>query len=124
MAIVATYAGESEQNNTKGLLFNLGFSGNYGVNGVGDLINLNPNAVLDPKAKYNLILAQPPENPGVNAEFIGGYYVQLQPNVNPTLSNLGCRVYAPAGAELATNAAYPAAVIGGSVQIEVFLPLQ
>jgi hypothetical protein len=124
MAIKAAYAGSTDHNNSKGLLFKLTFSGNYGVNGVGDLVDLSPNAVSDPGSDYNQPLCQAPKNPGVESENLGGYYIQLTPNANPSLSNLGVRVFAPGGGELATNAAYAAAVTGGSATILAFLPLQ
>lgn len=129
--IQATYAGSTEHDNTKGLLFKLAFSGNYGVNGVGDLVNLapyeqssNPNGILDPNVNYDLILVEPPQNVGVFNEALGGSYTQLQPNANPTLANLGVRMFEPGGGEKATNAAYTAAELAGSVTILAFVPLQ
>jgi|WetSurMetagenome_2_1015567.scaffolds.fasta_scaffold112313_2 hypothetical protein len=129
--IQASYAGEVEYNNTKGILLKLAFTKFYGVNGVGDLLNLapyeseqNPNGILDPKLAYNTIIGEPPEKIGVFNEDLGGYYIQLTPNANPTLVNLGVRVFAPGGAELNTNQAYPAAMLNGSATLEVFLPLQ
>jgi hypothetical protein len=122
--VKATYAGEAERNNTKGLLFKLKFTGNYGVNGVGDLLDLSPGAIADPTLSYNLILNQPPSNLGVTNEVLGGSYVALLPNANPTLQNLGVLMYEPGGAEKATNAAYTAAELAGFVEILVFVPLQ
>lgn len=124
MAVKATYAGEIERNNTKGLLFKLKFTGNYGVNGVGDLLDLTPGAVADPLLAYNLILDLPPTNLAVLNEPLGGSYIALLPNANPTLQNLGVLVYSPAGAEKATNAAYTAGELAGFVEIAVFVPLQ
>src|ERR1700743_542130 len=109
MAVKATYAGEAEQNNTKGLLFKLTFTGNYGVNGVGDLLDLSPGAIADPNLSYNLILAQPPKNFGVQNNQLGGSYIELLANAVPTLKNLGVIMYEPGGGEKATNAAYTAA---------------
>ena len=60
--ISLSYQGETERNNTKGLLFKAKFVGFYGLNGVGDLLNLapvegdNPNGVTDPYNAYNMIL--------------------------------------------------------------------
>lgn len=129
--IQATYAGEVEYNNTKGLMFKLTFSGNYGGKGVGDLINLapvqsgsNPTGVLDPNNAYNLILDQPPKNFGVLNTLLGGSYVGLNPNANPTLKNLGVLMYEPGGAEKDTGAAYTAAELAGSVLMVAFVPLQ
>lgn len=122
--IKATYAGETEYNNTKGLLFNLAFSGNYGVAGVGDLVDLTPSAVADPNLAYNLILDQATKNVGVENTQLGGSYISLKPNANPTLANLGVVMYEPGGAEKATNAAYTAAELAGTVKIVAYVPLQ
>lgn len=129
--ILATYDGEIEWANSKGLLFKLAFSGDYGQNGVGDLVNLapyelstNPNGVQDPKLSYNLLLEQPPSNIGIFNEQLGGSYTQPQPNAVPTLTNLGLRMYEPGGNEKATNAAYTAAELAGSVTLLVLVPLQ
>lgn len=122
--ITVTYAGETEQNNTKGLLFKLTFSGNYGVNGVGDICDLTPNKVLDPNLAYNLILNEPPKNMGVQNANLGGSYIALNPNANPTLANLGVLMYEPGGTEKASNAAYTAGELAGFALIEVFVPLQ
>jgi hypothetical protein len=131
--IQATYNGEVEHNNTKGLLFSLAFSGFYGVQGVGDLVNLAPyeqsennGGVLDPTGSYNLILNEPPINVGVFAEIkTGGYQFALAPNAVPTLTNLGILIYAPGGAELNTNEAYAGALpAGASITLMVFVPLQ
>lgn len=124
MAVKATYAGETEHNNTKGLLFKLAFTGTYGVNGVGDLLDLSPGAIADPTLSYNLELVYPPNNIGVFSEDLGGSYIQLTPNAVPTLQNLGVRVFAANGNELASNAAYSAAVLAGSAKLMAFVPLQ
>lgn len=133
MSVQLSYAGETEQNNTKGLLFKATFTGVYGVKGVGDLLNLapvgpnNPGGVTDPNLAYNLILAEPPSpnKIGVLGEQLGGYYLQIQSNANPTLQNFGVRAYAPDGSgELATGAAYPAAMLAGQATLEIFIPLQ
>jgi hypothetical protein len=124
MSVKATYAGEIERNNTKGLLFKLKFTGNYGANGVGDLLDLTPGNILDPTLSYNTILVEPPTNLGVLNEPLGGSYIALLPNANPTLQNLGVQMWEPAGAEKATNAAYTAAELAGFAEIVVFVPLQ
>ena len=130
MSIQATYAGELEFNNTKGLLFSLAFKGNYGAAGVGDLANLapyegtgNPGGVLDPNLAYNAILAEPPKNAGVFNVNLGGYDLQLTPNAVPTLTNLGVRIFL-AGVELTTAEAYPAPVLAGGATILALIPLQ
>ena len=131
MSVQASYAGEVEYNNTKGILLKLAFTLFYGINGVGDLLNLapyeseqNPTGIKDPLLAYNTIIGAPPKNIGLFNEDLGGGYIQLTPNANPTLANLGVRVFAPGGAELNTNQVYPAAVLNGSAVLEVFLPLQ
>lgn len=124
MSVKATFLGTAEQNNSKGLLFKLTFTGNYGVNGTGDLLDLTPSAVLDPNLKYNLILDQPPEVIGVENANLGGSYIALKPNAAPSLSNLGVQMFEPGGAEKATGAAYTAAELAGDATIVVYLPLQ
>jgi hypothetical protein len=128
MSVQLTYVGEIEHDNAKGLLFQAAFTGNYGVNGVGDLLNLapvelgvNPGGILDPKAKYNLILGAPPETIGVFSENIGGSYCQIKPNAVPTLFNYGLQMFEPGGAEKATGAAYTAAELAGNVQLVVMI---
>lgn len=122
--VKASYAGEMEYNNTKGLLFKLAFTGLYGVNGAGDILDLTPSAVLDPNLAYNLILVQPPKNVGVFSELLGGSYINLKPNAVPALNNLGVIMYEPGGAEKATNAAYTAAELAGAATIIALVPLQ
>lgn len=129
--IQATYKGEVEWNNTRGIILALAFSGFYGVQGVGDLLNLapyeqstNPGGILDPSLAYNSLLTEPPSNVGPFNENIQGYYTQVNPNAVPTLLNTGLQVFAPGGGELNTNQAYPAAMLAGTVKIIVFVPLQ
>lgn len=132
MAITLSYDGQAEQNNPKGLLFKGVFTGVYGVNGVGDLLNLTPSqaagdgGILDPNNAYNLILTQPPKatHVCVVGENLGGSYVQIKPNAVPTLKNFGVRVFAGNGTELATGVAYGADVLAGSIELEIFIPLQ
>ena len=125
------YVGSIEYNNSKGLIFDATFVGNYGVNGVGDLLNLTPSqnggadgGITDPFGAYDLIIDQPPSNFGVLNEALGGSYVALLPNAVPTLTNLGMQMYEPGGAEKATNAAYTAAELAGKVKLVFFVPLQ
>lgn len=125
------YAGELEFNNTKGLLFTATFVGNYGVNGAGDLLNLapyelssNPGGITDPALAYNNIIAQPPSKVGVFSESLGGSYVQPKKAAVPSLTNWGLQMYEPGGTEKATNAAYTAAELAGSVTLLILLPLQ
>ena len=92
------YRGETEHNNTKGLIFRLTPSVDYGVNGVGDLVDLTPNKVADPTLSYNLIVDEPPNSAGILNCNLGGSYVALLPNAVPTLANLGLLVYEPGGA--------------------------
>ncbi len=122
--ISVAYAGPTEHNNSKGLLFKLTFSGDYGANGVGDICDLTPSNVSDPNFNYDQPLCFPPKNVGVFSTQLGGSYVQLKPNANPALNNLGVQMFEPGGAEKATNAAYTAAELAGSVTIFVELPLQ
>jgi hypothetical protein len=130
--IALAFLGTTEYNNSKGLLFKMTFSGDYGVQGTGDLLNLLPTqnngadgGITDPKAAYDQPLAQVPSiPPDAVQEELGGYYCQIQPNANPTLQNYGVRVFAAEGEELTTAEAYPAAVTGGSASLLIFLPAQ
>jgi hypothetical protein len=126
--VQATYAGELDYNNTKGILLQLAFTDDYGTNGVGDLLDLSPegpndpNGILDPKLAYNAILTQPPTNVGVFSQNLDGSQIQLTPNANPTLKNLGVRMFEPGGAEKTTNAAYTAPELAGSATLLVLIP--
>jgi hypothetical protein len=131
MAVKLQFLADSERNNTKGIIVKATFVGNYGVNGVGDLLNLSPSqnngadgGITDPKAAYNEILAFPPGEFAILNEDLGGSYVALHPNANPTLTNLGLLMYEPGGAEKATAAAYTAAELAGSVLLEFYVPAQ
>lgn len=118
------------------------FSGDYGEQGVGDLLNLapydvnqNPNGLTNPK---NIPLPSIPagleQAPEVYAENIDGYYVQPDPlvpaagatngvaNTLAAKNGIGLRMFAPGGGELATNAAYAGGVIGGNVLLKIHLP--
>ena len=129
--IVLQYGGEIEWGNTKGILLKAVFSQNYGVQGTGDPLDMAPSqkpgdgGVTDPGLGYNLQVAEPPLATGPFSENIGGYYVQVNPAANPTLQLPAyLKVFAPGGAELASNAAYPAAIVNGSVTLLVILAPQ
>jgi len=131
MSVKLQYLGETEFNNNKGFVLQATFTGNYGVNGVGDLLNLTPSqnqgtdgGITDPKDAYNHFLQQPPTLYGVLNADIGGSYVCIHPNAVPTLKNFGLIMYEPGGAEKATNAAYTAAELAGSVQLFFAIPAQ
>lgn len=128
--VQATFLGTIEHNNSKTLLFQLKFTGNYGANGVGDLLNLapyspaNPTGVLDPTCSYNNPIAQVPLAVGVFTDKLGGSWTNPAPNANPTLANLGIIMYEPGGVEKATNAAYTAAELAGFTTLQVVQALQ
>lgn len=110
------------------LIVQAAFAGNYGVNLIGDLLNLamyeasvNANGITDPNMIGGPFPTIPPSVVKVLSENIGGYYVQITPNAAPTLQNTGLRMYSPGGVELATNAAYAAAVLAGWVQLGIKL---
>ena len=129
MAVKFAYKGEVQYANTKGIILKATVVGNYGVNGAGDLLNLLPSqnngvdgGITDPSGKYDLIISNiPPTEFGVLNEDIGGAYVALHPNANPTLTNLGLLMYEPGGAEKATGAAYTAAELAGSCLLIFFV---
>lgn len=129
--ILLKYKSEMQYSNTKALLFQATFVGNYGVLGVGDFLNLapvqagsNPNGITDPQIAYNTIIAEPPGDIGVFNENLGGSYVQPNVNAVPTLQNAALRMFEPNGTEKASNAAYTAAELAGSVILMILLPLQ
>lgn len=119
--------GRSPANNPDSILVTVGFAGNYGVLGTGDALNLtpvsgaNPGGLTDPNA-LGVPLPDRPLTlpPAVKSENIGGYYVQ--PTLGSTLQNCTLRIYAPGGGELASNSAYPAALLTGSVLLQIYLP--
>lgn len=139
--LAAQVIGVSPADNPDRIQVQVAFSGDYGVNGVGDPLNLAPyDQVNNPgglKNPLNIPLPEIPAGldvpPAVIAENIGGYYVQPSPaapsgategvaNTVAAKNGFALRQYAPGGAELATNAAYNAAVIAGSVVLEIILP--
>ena len=128
------------------LTFYAKFSGTYGVQGTGDPLNMapyaagsnpggftNPNNIPVPELPLSLTQA-----PAVEAENIGGYYVQPSPLIpgNPVEGvaqgialNGGyfLRMYAPGGAELGTGVGYTATAAaitaaGAGVQIAITFP--
>jgi hypothetical protein len=129
MSVKLAYQGEVEYNNSKGIMLKATFVGNYGVNTVGDLLNLLPSqnggldgGITDPKGTYNNILSDvPPTEYGILNEDLGGSYVALHPNAAPSLTNLGLIMYEPGGAEKATAAAYTAPELAGSVLLIFFI---
>ena len=104
------------------LLVKATFTGNYGVQGAGDPMDFT--AITDPKLLGGLAqLNLPPTCPIlVLSENIGGYYVQPSFPAAPTLKNFALLAYANATGELASNAAYPAAMTGGFVLLGIKLP--
>lgn len=122
MAVALTFLGYTEQNNPKGLAFKAKFTGNYGANGVGDLLDLT--AISDPNFKYDQPIQEPPTIYGVLNDNLGGSYTNILPNAAPSLTNFGLQMYEPGGAEKATNAAYTAPELAGDVTLVFWLPLQ
>lgn len=104
------------------LIAKVAFSGNYGIQGAGDLMNLL--GIKDPNGLGGWAqLAQAPTIPLLHlGENLGGYYTQLTLPVAPSFTDFGVQVFAPGGGELASNAAYPAAVLGGYVLIGIKIP--
>jgi hypothetical protein len=143
MALAAKVVGVSPASNPDSIDFFVSFSGNYGVNGVGDVLNLapydqvnNPGGFTNPN---NIPLPEIPlkleQAPATLGEDIGGYYTNPHPLLPGAPANgvagglspktdVHLRQYAPGGAELATNAAYNAAVIaaGAGVIVRMILP--
>lgn len=127
MAVKLALVGRTPANNPDTILLKATFSGDYGVQGTGDLLNLaaasgeNPGGITDPDALGVPLPDWAPDLPiEVRSESIGGYYVQ--PTLGTTLQNFALQVYAPGGAELDTDEAYPAAVLDGFVELAVRLP--
>lgn len=127
--IKLAYGGEIEYNNTKCIVLNGTFFGTYGVNGVGDLLNLTPSqnqgvdgGIADANSAYNSILELPPNIYGILNENLGGSYVGIKPNAVPTLTNFGLQMFEPGGTEKATNAAYTASELAGSVKLIFAIP--
>lgn len=141
MALACAVLGTSPASNPDRIKVLVTFSGNYGVNGVGDPLNLapydeinNPGGMTNPG---NIPLPAIPSGlivpPGVSDQNLGGAYVQVSPNppsgetngVQTTIAakdGFALRVFAAGGAELATNAAYGAGETGGSVVLDLQLP--
>ena len=117
----------SPAENPDTLTFLAKFSANYGVNGVGDPLNLAPysagNNPLGFTNPNNIPLPELPfaytQAPTVEAENIGGYYVNPSPIVMPApiegvaqgiapVNGFYLRMFAPGGVELASNVGYAA----------------
>ena len=135
----------SPAQNPDTLTFLATFAGNSGVAGIGDLINLapysagnNPNGFTNPNS---IPLPEMPnlytQSPTVEAENIGGYYVQPSPLALPAtiqgvaqgiqpVNGFALRMYAPGGGEVATATAYAGLAgvtgAGAGVQIAITLP--
>jgi hypothetical protein len=107
--ITLKLVGSSPASNPDTLLVEATFSGDYGVNGVGDLMDFT--AISDPKLLGRLALLNlTPDTPiQVLSQNIGGYDVQPTFPAAPTLKNFGLRMYL-AGVEILTGVAYNAAV--------------
>lgn len=122
-------------------------SGNAGVQGVGDPLNLqpfasgaNPGGFTNPQGiplpELPVVLSSAPS---IAAENLAGYYTQetpLVPAVAVTegvaggiamIGGVGLRVFAPGGGELASNAGYTATSAsltsaGAGLILELYLP--
>jgi hypothetical protein len=131
MSVKLQYQGELDFNNTKGILLKGTLVGDYGVNGVGDLLDLAPTqnggadgGITDPNSSYFSLLEQPTANIFPIGHNLGGSYTNIKPNAAPSLSNTGLVVYEPGGNEKATNAAYTAAELAGNFYLLVLVPSQ
>lgn len=120
--ITLTLVDSTPNENPDLLLVKATFSGNYGVNGVGDTMNLA--AIADPKllGKTALLGLAPTTPLMVLSESIGGSYVQPTLPAAPTLANFTMQMYEPGGAEKATNAAYTAPELAGFVLLGIKIP--
>ena len=119
--------GRTPSSNPDAILAKATFSGNCGVQGVGDALDLTPvsgsnsNGSTDPGG-----IGGPYPNtplkivPVVESEDLGGNYVQA--HLGTTLQNCTLRAFAPGGGELASGSAYPAAMTAGSVLLKIYLP--
>jgi hypothetical protein len=133
--ISLSIVGRSPGVNPDSILVKGTFSGNTGVQGTGDLLNLapvsgaNPNGMTDPLG-IGLYPDRPlTMAPVLEAEDIGGYYVQ--PHLGTTLLNNALRMYSPGGGEVASTTAYSglaatnpggAQPSTGSVLLKIYLP--
>lgn len=126
-----SFVKNKQANNPGSFLVKAVFTGNYGTQGVGDLLNLevaspaNTNGITDPTSSYDEILATPMTDVGVFSENLGGSYCQIKPpavGTALTLQNLGLQVFEAGGTEKATAAAYTATELAGYVLLEIMLP--
>lgn len=130
MSLALQFDGSLMEDNTKGIYLKGKYTGVYGVNGVGDPVNLSPSqnagvdgGVSDPNDAYNLIIDQPTAKVFPIGQDLNGYRVQFTPAAVPTLKLAGrLRMYDPTGTELATGAAYSAGVLAGSIELLVSVP--
>jgi hypothetical protein len=123
------YVSELQYDNTKFIICKATFVGNYGTNGVGDLMNLapyeqstNPNGITDASAVYNLILGTLPSEFMIMNEDLGGSYVGIHKTATSVFPNLGLIMWEPGGTEKATAAAYTASELAGSVMLAFGVP--
>ena len=96
-------------------------SGNYTTAIGGDPLDLNPKTFTDPNGVGVLgePLNQPKTPPTIQAQALDGYYAQLIPGA--TLGANAIAFYEAEGTELG-NGAYPAAILNGTLTVE--LPLR
>lgn len=137
MATALKAVGVSPASNPDKVTLQLTFSGNYVSP---EPLNLAPyDAGNNPGGVTNPLLLELPsmplglsQAPSVLAEDIGGYYVQLDPLVPSGETNgvqnslkldggVSLKIYSSEGNELAAGA-YPAALLDGSVLLEMVLP--
>lgn len=122
--------GKSPKANPDTLIIKVSYSGNYGVQTVGDLLNLlmqgpgQSNGLADSASATGYsgpFPSIPPTTPLLHMgdSNLGGYYTEINPGT--TLQNFGLLAYAPGGGELNTNAAYPAAMKAGFTLIGLVL---
>ena len=129
MSVKLQYLATLEYNNAKMFALLATFVGTYGVQTVGDLLNLVPSqnngldgGITDPKAAYNNILEEPPTVYGILNENLGGSYLGIKPNAVPSLTNFGLQMFEPGGTEKTTAAVYTAGELAGNAIILVGIP--
>jgi hypothetical protein len=129
MAVALAFLKQTEFNNPGAFLVRATLTGNYGTNGVGDLLNLapyqvgtNPGGITDPNSTYDEILGTPTSAIGPFNTNLGGSTVAIKPGSPVTLTNVGLQVFEPGGAEKATGAAYTAAELAGYVDLIIEIP--
>jgi len=119
--LTASLLGRAPANNPAEIFLKIAFSGNAGVLGTGDALDLTPvsganaNGITDPGGLGGPFPCIPLTIPPcVEVESLGGYYVQ--PTLGSTLLNCALRMFAPGGTEVLSNTAYNTlAIAGGNV---------